>query len=230
MFQSDQIDQLAAALALAQAELDQPAKNAVNPHFGNRYADLHKIMTTILPVLAKHGLSVVQSTSLEASVVVLHTRLLHTSGQWIAGAYPVVPVKPDPQGYGSAMTYARRYALSAIIGLAADDDDDGEAASAKGLPVVKLEKPPVTRAALAPAVNGSRRQAVPAALAEPEDPESAAGCVVPGDFVVPIGKNAGKRLRELSRETLAWYASELRPTSDQGHALQKAAQAYLASL
>lgn len=229
MYQSDQIDQLAAALARAQAEMDQPAKNATNPHFGNRYADLHEIVVTVLPVLAKHGLSVVQSTSLEAAGVVLHTRLLHTSGQWVAGAYPVVPVKPDPQGYGSAMTYARRYTLSAIVGLAADDDDDGEAASTRPAAVMTIGRPPETaRKTAGLARNGATR---PAALAGPlEQEQSAAEPGAPEDFVVPVGKNRGKRLRELSRELLSWYAGELHPTSEAGRALQQAARDYLSSL
>jgi len=251
MFQSEQINELAKALAAAQAEMKQPGKNAKNPHFGNRYADLNEIIVTATPVLAKHGLSVTQTTSFEGGVVVLRTTLMHVSGQWISGSYPVVPVKPDPQGYGSAMTYARRYSLSAMVGLAADDDDDGEAASgsktfpapaaAKAAAAPKADKPAATTVSkpapvTPPTSNGSGKAkaqpaAAPAAVAEIEDLDAPdAPAANPGDFIVPMGKNAGKKLSELPRETVAWYANELKPTSEQGVALQAAAKAYLAQL
>jgi hypothetical protein len=129
--QSEQLNELASALAAAQAEMKQPLKKSTNPHFRSKFADLNEIITTATPVLSKHGLSIVQTTNLEDGALVLVTTLFHRSGQFISGIYPVVPIKNDPQGYGSAMTYARRYAWSAICGLAADDDDDGEAASSR---------------------------------------------------------------------------------------------------
>ena len=237
MNQSDQINELAQALAAAQAEMKQPGKNAKNPHFGNRYADLNEVITTATPILAKHGLSVTQTTSCEGGMVVLHTTLMHVSGQWISSSYPVTPVKPDPQGYGSAMTYARRYSLSAIVGLAADDDDDGEAASdSKSAPAAPKGVGNPVSAKVAPVVspNGkSKAKAAPvaAAVAEVEDLDApGVPTPKPGDFVVPMGKNAGKKLRELPKETVTWYANELKPTSEQGSALQAAAKAYLVQL
>ena len=121
---------IAEALAAAQAEITDPAKDSVNPHFKSRYADLATILKTVRPVLARHGIAIVQTTEIaDAGNVVLVTSL-RWRGDSIIGRYPVAPVKADPQGYGSAMTYARRYALQAIVGVAADDDDDGNAASA----------------------------------------------------------------------------------------------------
>jgi hypothetical protein len=121
---------IAEALAAAQAELTDPGKDSVNPHFKSKYADLATILKTVRPVLSRHGIAIVQTTGItDAGGVILITALMWR-GESIVGRYPVAPVKADPQGYGSAMTYARRYALQAIVGVAADDDDDGNAASA----------------------------------------------------------------------------------------------------
>lgn len=120
---------LAEALAAAQLEIADPAKDAVNPHFRSRYADLATVLKTVRPVLAKHGIALTQTTQILDGSLVLVTRL-HWRDEELAGYYPINPTKADPQGYGSAMTYARRYALQAMVGVAADDDDDGNAASA----------------------------------------------------------------------------------------------------
>lgn len=120
---------LAEALAAAQMEITDPAKDAVNPHFRSRYADLATVLKTVRPVLARHGIALTQTTQILDGALVLVTRL-HWRDEELAGYYPINPTKADPQGYGSAMTYARRYALQAIVGVAADDDDDGNAASA----------------------------------------------------------------------------------------------------
>lgn len=267
MFQSDSINELAAALAAAQAEMKQPVKNSKNPHFGNRYADLNEVITTANPILARHGLAIVQTTDYSGGMVVLTTTLLHTSGQWVSGTYPVIPVKPDPQGYGSAMTYARRYAYSAIAGLAADDDDDGNAASSKPAlpgsaraakaPAPVAAKPPVPSPEAAPAAtpattggsNGHRKPAAAAAvaplapapvgvadteiedIADPDEPgDDASPAEDPGEFIVPLGKNAGKKVCELSRAALEWFANQMAATSEPARSLQAAARAYLAQL
>lgn len=120
---------LAEALAAAQLEITDPQKDSVNPHFRSRYADLATVLKTVRPVLAKHGIALTQTTQILDGALVLVTRL-HWRDEELAGYYPINPTKADPQGYGSALTYARRYALQAIVGVAADDDDDGNAASA----------------------------------------------------------------------------------------------------
>lgn len=120
---------IAEALAAAQLEITDPAKDSVNPHFRSRYADLATVLKTVRPVLAKHGIALVQCTQVDGDRLVLVTRLMWR-GEEIESTYPVEPVKRDPQGYGSALTYARRYALQALVGVAADEDDDGNAASA----------------------------------------------------------------------------------------------------
>jgi hypothetical protein len=120
---------IAEALSAAQAELTDPVKDSVNPHFKSRYSSLNTILKTVRPVLAKHGIAHSQTTDIVDGQFVLVTRLLWRDEE-IVGRYPIQPTKNDPQGQGSAITYARRYALQAIVGVAADDDDDGNAASA----------------------------------------------------------------------------------------------------
>ena len=123
------LGQLAAALAEAQGEIQGAKKDGQNPHFRSRYATLASVWDVCRKPLSTHGLAVTQTTEVSAeNVVILVTCLIHKSGGSIVSRYPVVPQQNTPQGYGSALTYARRYSLAAIVGVAPDDDDDGEAA------------------------------------------------------------------------------------------------------
>lgn len=129
MSTSETINELATALAAAQAAMTNAPLNKVNPHYKNKYADLAAIRDATLPVLNKHGLALIQTTEISDAGAVLVTRLAHKSGQWIEGVYPL-PLQADkPQIMGSALTYARRYAWAAICGITADEDDDAETAS-----------------------------------------------------------------------------------------------------
>jgi len=128
MKKSEQINELATALAKAQGEILPAAKDGLNPHFKSRYADLASISNACRPALSKHGIATVQTTDEENGKLVLHTTLLHTSGQWMTSTLPVISAKQDAQSIGSALTYMRRYGLAAMVGVVADDDDDGERA------------------------------------------------------------------------------------------------------
>lgn len=131
-YQSAEISEIATALATAQGEISPASKNAQNPHLKNRYADLGAVWEAVREVLPKHGLSVVQTMRVsEDGRAAVHTMLLHKSGQWIAGMCALPVPKNDPQGFGSAYTYARRYSLSAMLGVVSEDDDDGEGAKRK---------------------------------------------------------------------------------------------------
>jgi len=123
---------ITAALLAVQAEIEAVPKTSINPHFKNRYADLATVWSVARPVLNKHGIAVVQKPvtgggnggGLLAGCV---TELRHTSGEIIESTLLLPVSKPDAQGVGSALTYARRYALAAMVGLA-PEDDDGEGA------------------------------------------------------------------------------------------------------
>ncbi|MCE9567644.1 MAG: ERF family protein [Planctomycetes bacterium] len=132
MQQSEQINELAEALAKAQGKMQNAKKDSTNPHFKSNYADLAAIVTALRIPLSENSLTYVQTTLVdEAGNVTLVTTLAHKSGQWVRSYYPVRPVQANPQGFGSALTYARRYSLAAIAGVAAEnEDDDGNAASA----------------------------------------------------------------------------------------------------
>ena len=131
MNHSDSIKNIAAALAEFQADVKDPARNGENPHFRSKYVQLDGLLAAVRPLLAKHGLSVIQSTGGNGQDIAVTTMLMHKSGEWIeTDALVLKAVKTDPQGAGSAVTYGRRYGLSAALGVAWDDDDDGNAASA----------------------------------------------------------------------------------------------------
>ena len=133
MNSSPEIKDLAAAMAKFQAELKPAIKGNTNPYFKSRYADLQACWDCCREALVKNGLSVVQgSRESNGEIVTVDTRLMHASGQWIESSLTMKPAKADPQGVGSAVTYARRYALSAILGIVADEDDDGNAATHNG--------------------------------------------------------------------------------------------------
>ena len=124
---SENINELASALSKTQKELTNVSKDAENPYFKSHYATLANCWDSIRDALTKNGLSIVQTTDITDKGLILDTTLLHSSGQWMCSSYPVDPIKKDPQGYGSALSYARRYSLAAMIGLAQADDDANEA-------------------------------------------------------------------------------------------------------
>lgn len=129
--QSAEIGELAAALAVAQGEITGALKDSANPFFKSKYADLASVWDACRASLSKNGLAVIQvaGTNNDGAAVIT-TTLAHKSGQWIRGSIALMPVKSDPQGMGSALTYARRYALAAMVGVA-QVDDDANAASGK---------------------------------------------------------------------------------------------------
>lgn len=130
--QSQEIGELAAALAVAQGEITGALKDSANPFFKSKYADLASVWDACRTSLSKNGLAVMQVASTgDNGAAVVTTTLAHKSGQWIRGTLALMPVKSDPQGMGSAYTYARRYALAAMVGVA-QIDDDANAASGKG--------------------------------------------------------------------------------------------------
>lgn len=132
MQKSDTINELATALAIAQGQIKPALKDADNPFFKSKYADLASIWDAIREPLSKNGLSVAQFVENEGEFVTVTTMLCHKSGQWLSSTISLKPMKADPQAAGSAATYGRRYGLSAIVGVVADIDDDGNAATFGG--------------------------------------------------------------------------------------------------
>jgi hypothetical protein len=125
---SENLNELFTALSKAQATMASAIKDSKNPYFKSSYADLTSIWDAIRKPLSDNGLSIMQPLQCEGGMSYLETWLGHTSGQWMRSRIPLTPAKNDAQTMGSYITYMKRYALSAMIGVVADEDDDGEAA------------------------------------------------------------------------------------------------------
>ncbi len=162
MEQSQDITELASAMASFQAEMSPVGKSANNPFFKSKYADLASVMKEAMPLTSKNGLAIVQFPGVAPdSTEVLYTQITHKSGQWMRSCMKLHLTKNDAQGQGSALTYAKRYAAMAALGIVADEDDDGNAASkAKTLP----KKQPVSQGA--PLANQAEQDQIRAAAME----------------------------------------------------------------
>lgn len=132
MNKSESINELAMALSKAQAAIRGAVEDSTNPHFRSKYASLQSYIDSAREPLSKNGLAVTQLLNdlncEEMKMVTIETVLMHSSGQWISSIFSVPVSKSDAQGFGSAITYARRYAFAALVGIA-PIDDDGHAAT-----------------------------------------------------------------------------------------------------
>ncbi len=131
MKKSDEINEISKAMALAQGEMKPAFKGTVNPFFKSRFANLEQVWDSIREPLTKNGLSSIQDVKTTPTGVEIVTCILHSSGQWLEfGPLEMQLLKKDPQSLGSAITYGKRYALCAALGIVTgDEDDDGEAAT-----------------------------------------------------------------------------------------------------
>jgi hypothetical protein len=139
MNQSEQINELATALSKAQGEITGALKDSSNPFFKSKYADLASCWDACRTQLSKNGLSVIQTTEVFDGTLMVVTTLAHSSGQWVTGLLPVKAKDDGPQAQGSGITYARRYALAAIVGIAQVDDDAESAQGRSGVSTLPPE-------------------------------------------------------------------------------------------
>lgn len=144
MNKSEQINELATALAKAHGEIENASKSSRNDHFKNRYADLAEVLNTVRPVFASHGLAISQFPSYEQGVASVETIITHSSGQWMSGVISAPVGKLDAQGVGSAITYCRRYSLAAVAGIAQEDDDANSAVGHSPRQQAKQAKPVIS--------------------------------------------------------------------------------------
>jgi len=127
---SETINKIAAALVAFNGEVKSISHDSTNPHFKSQYTSLDHMIDETKPILHKHGLTVMQFPGGDGEKITVRTMILHDSGEWIeTEPLTLKPVKLDPQGAGSAITYARRYSYAAALSLSLGDDDDGNAAS-----------------------------------------------------------------------------------------------------
>lgn len=129
MEKSEQINELASALSKAQGVIIPASKDADNPFFKSKYADLASVWEVAREPLYKNGLAIIQLPSAEGNIVTLKTILVHSSGQFISSDLTMVAKDASPQAIGSCITYLRRYALSSVVGIASEIDDDGNSAT-----------------------------------------------------------------------------------------------------
>lgn len=131
---------IGAALAAAQSEMGKALKDSKNPHFKSNYADLSSVTDACMPALSKNGIAVIQPPFDDETGRYVKTILIHgETGETLECRVPLIVQKNDMQGYGSACTYARRYGLMSMAGIAPEDDDGN--AAAKAAPVVEDRRP-----------------------------------------------------------------------------------------
>lgn len=146
MNKSESIAALSAALAKAQAEIENASKTANNPHFKSKYADLAEVLNTVRPVMSRHGIAIVQMPSFESGLASVETLMTHSSGEWISNICSAPVSKQDAQGVGSAITYLRRYSLASFAGISQEDEDANAAVGQRQTPAPArpAEKPALT--------------------------------------------------------------------------------------
>lgn len=138
MNKSESIASLAKALAIAQGQMGGAVKGKANPFFKSVYADLSSVVDAIREPLTNNGLSFVQVTHpSERNEIIVETVLMHESGEWLSGTLAMPVSKTDAQGFGSAITYAKRYGLQGLLGVPSEDDDGSAASRKKDAPEVK---------------------------------------------------------------------------------------------
>lgn len=189
--QSNKLGELAKALAKAQSEMTAALKSSENPHFRSRYADLSAVFDACKEALNKNGFAIVQRVENDANGACVETMLLHSSGEYVSSRCWLPVAQKTAQAYGSAITYARRYGLTSLAGVAADEDDDGNAASAPAHQMARPAAASVSQAVSAPA---------PVATAQPAD----------GAVVIPFGKKKGTPISTLDLRSLNWYLETAR--------------------
>lgn len=157
---SPAINELAGALAKAQGVMKNALKDSDNPFFKSKYADLASVAEACMGPLSQNGIAVIQGPETETNGnITVTTMLCHSSGQWVSSSLTMKPVKTDPQGMGSCITYARRYALASMCGVA-PEDDDGNAASGKSAPIADKSPNAAWRQSTSKDIEGKTNQQV----------------------------------------------------------------------
>lgn len=200
---------LTVALIQFQAEATNVPFDAANPHYKNKYASLAGIIDHVRPLLHKHGMAVTQLVNRES----VTTMLVHESGESLSAETAILCREPNnPQAYGSAITYARRYALTAILGISSDDDDDGNAAAQKTNAITPNS---TTKPIASTNTPTAQQKPTPAQLAVENGPLKFKKKMENGTFeYVTVDK--------LSPTQLKWYSNLC-----QNEAQKEAAQAYI---
>lgn len=195
---SEQINELATALAKAQGQMKPASFDKVNPHFKSKFASLASCWESVREPLRGNGLSLTQAPVQRLSEMVLVSTLMHSSGQWVSCEMPLTGA--TPQQLGSALSYARRYSMSALLGIVSDDDDDGEATA---------DRNKVTP--IKPAAGFSPVREVLRSIHTPAHPAPVK--IVTGnggEYVVTFGPSKGLRIKNIPPDVLNGYVDNVR--------------------
>lgn len=200
---SEQINEIAGALAKAQAEITAAEKDRTNPHFNSRYATLDALWGAVRGPLTKHGLALIQGTASQPDgdsvSVTVTTTLLHGSGQWLSSDLTLWPKDASPQAIGSVLTYGRRYGLAGMVGVTAEEDDDANAGQENGRKLPGYYKRPAEKSTLSAAqLNDPNRQFPKTTDKDVDDAFGPRGSTPPAAAAAP--KMAAIESRTLTRE------------------------------
>lgn len=196
MEMSPQVNEIAGAMAKAQAEIRGAIKDSANPFFKSKFASLESVRDACIGPLSAQGIAVFQSPSTDGSKVSIDTLLAHTSGQWVRGTMSATAKDDSPQSIGSAVSYLRRYALQSFAGVA-PEDDDGEAAEGRTSAARSAYGHPVA--------SDRARPKAPRPLTPPEQKAVEAG---QGDTLI-ISTDQAKRLYAIAKNG-GWSDIELK--------------------
>lgn len=194
MLQSEQINDLYKSLTKAQSEFKKIPFDKTNPHFKSKYASLQATQEMIRSIMGLNGLALIQSVESRDNKYCIETRLIHSSGQFISSSFDLIISQNNMQGLGSAITYAKRYAAQALLGISGDDDDDGNAASGKADKEASRARQPGRQ---------GNQELVPRGT------NSESKKVDPMDFVLNLGTVKNTKLKDIPIEKLNTIAKWL---------------------
>lgn len=218
-WQSASINELAHAIVQAQKAMKPAVKDCSNPFFKSKYADLSSVRAALAP-FTDAGIAITQSPMESAGEqVILDTQLTHTSGQWMRSRLTMPVAKNDPQGMGSALTYARRYALGCMTGLVTEEDDDGNAAQLAAGPKVSAW-PPHKQTAQAKIHELRQEGAAPSVsgVMVSDDVVGPSSSDAPSAFTWRVGKYKGTAVEQLPVDYLIWAMDSMTKFPDHQNA------------
>lgn len=207
---SETIGKISESLAKAQGEMKPASFDAMNPHFRSRYATLASIMEACRSALSQNNIAIIQGTSVEEDRVVVNTMLTHSSGEWISDSLSMNINKDSPQAIGSAITYARRYSLSSMVGIVSDEDDDAEGAMPKNAQKTEVAQKPVrpaivtdmnehkkTRGTEPAKAEKTAQSALPAKTEQPVNTENPAQVIKPAATKAELVQDRVGKIRQI---------------------------------
>lgn len=190
MIKSDSLKELASALSKAQGQIGSAKKDSENPFFKSKYASLESVINTCKDILSQNGLSVSQLLESEGPDTFVRTTLLHSSGEFLSSSMRLIVSKHDMQALGSAISYARRYALMAAVGIAAEDDD-AESTKHFDAPTSEVEKKSHSQSRSVAAVSHGTTTTKAPTESTSSQPTN------PGDYEIKGGEWIGQTIRDV---------------------------------